>query len=154
MSAEQSKTITREVMELVFNKRDANRMLDFLAPDFVEHTPFKGQDESGRGLASGLESLFKAFPDLVCTIDELIAESDSLVIRGTMKGTHMGDYLGLPATGKCMAVQGVDILHFKDGKITEHWGFYDYETMMSQLGVEAQPGAISFLQAPTEQRKV
>ncbi len=82
-----------------------------------------------------------AFPDLHISIEETIAEGDKVVCRCTMRGTHRGEFMGIPATGKQIEVTGVDVAHFAGGKGVEHWAFYDELGMMQQLGVVSAPGA-------------
>ena len=80
-----------------------------------------------------------AFPDLHLTIHDTIAEGDKVVCRCTMRGTHRGEFMGIPATGKEVLVEGIDVARFAGGKGVEHWAFYDELGMMQQLG--AIPGS-------------
>ena len=79
-----------------------------------------------------------SFPDLHFQILDTIAEGDTVVCRCIMKGTHQGDFMGIPSTGKKINVDGVDIARFRDGKAVEHWAYYDELGMMRQLGVIAE----------------
>jgi predicted ester cyclase len=65
---------------------------------------------------------------------EMIAENDLLAVRATATGTHDGEFVGMPASGKRIEVEFYDLLRFRDGQITEHWGLMDVMTMMQQLG--------------------
>jgi steroid delta-isomerase-like uncharacterized protein len=81
-----------------------------------------------------------AFPDGRTTIDDIIAEGDKVVVRATMKGTHKGEFMGIPATGKQVTISGIDVTRFVNGKSTEHWGQWDTLGMMQQVGVVPPPG--------------
>jgi steroid delta-isomerase-like uncharacterized protein len=78
--------------------------------------------------------LADAFPDLHITVEDLIAEGDRVVGRVTFRGTHSKDFQGMPATGKQIEMQVIDILRVEDGKIMERWGVADNLAMMQQLG--------------------
>ena len=84
---------------------------------------------------------FTAFPDLDVHIDELIAEGDTVVGRMTTSGTHKGDFMGIPATGKKATFTEMHMIRLANGKMVDHWGNSDDLGMMQQLGViPSQPG--------------
>jgi steroid delta-isomerase-like uncharacterized protein len=113
---------------------------ELLADDFVEH-------EETPGLAptkDGVQDLFRmyraAFPDLRLEPEDFIASGDKVVTRVRVTGTNTGDFLGMPATGKSIDVQLIDIVRFgDDGLGHEHWGVVDVMTMMQQLGAVPVP---------------
>jgi steroid delta-isomerase-like uncharacterized protein len=76
----------------------------------------------------------KSFPDLKHTVDELIAEGDSVAARWTVNGTHRGEFQGIPASGKQVTLSGVTLHHVKDGKIRETWLSFDSMDLLQQLG--------------------
>ena len=78
---------------------------------------------------------FSAFPDLHSTIDQLIAEGDIVAGRMTTTGTHRGEFMGIPPTGKRVTFSEIHIVRIADGKAVEHWGNSDDLGMMQQLGV-------------------
>jgi predicted ester cyclase len=92
----------------------------------------------------GLKQLFTmlrtAFPDWSETIEDLMAEEDRVVFRVTGQGTHQGEFMGIPATGKPVTRPGIDIVRNVDGKLVEHWANIDQLGMMQQLGVIPPPG--------------
>ena len=79
--------------------------------------------------------IFAAFPDGRHTLEEVIAENDKVVTRGTFSGIHQGELMGIPATGKQVKFSVVHIDRVVNGKIVEHWGQGDTFAMMQQLGV-------------------
>jgi predicted ester cyclase len=83
--------------------------------------------------------LRNAFPDFKATIDDIVAESDKVVIRMTWSGTHKGEFMGIPATGKRVSFGVIDIMRIAGGKLVEHWGQTDTMGMMQQLGAIPAP---------------
>jgi steroid delta-isomerase-like uncharacterized protein len=108
-------------------------------PDFFDHTNPPGMQ---RGLDGhkAIVALFRtAFPDQWWQIEDLIAEGDKVVARTTMTGTHLGDFFGIPPTGRSVTLTGVHVMRVADGKIVEHWGTNDDLGLMRQLGAIPEP---------------
>ena len=106
---------------------------DMYAPEFVVHSP-----EADMHLEAYMKysiARLNAFPDWNCTIEDMVAEGDKIVARMTYRGTHKGEFQGIPATGKKIEVRGVAIARLTGGKFVEGWGYYDRLGMMQQLGV-------------------
>jgi steroid delta-isomerase-like uncharacterized protein len=106
---------------------------EILAPDLVFHTPLedgKGA-EGARQLATGLRAIFA---DLTITHEDTVVGGDKVAIRWTARGTHHGEFLGVPATGKEIHSRGIDILHLRDGKIAEVWVEWDVLRDLQQMG--------------------
>ena len=82
-----------------------------------------------------LFGFMNAFPDSRVTIDDMIAEGDQVVTKKTLTGTHTGALGEIPATGKSVKLQFVDIMRVRDGRIVEHWLSMDQLSFMQQLGV-------------------
>ena len=79
--------------------------------------------------------LHRAYPDLHITIEDLIAEGDKVVSRNSVTGTHRGEYMGIPPTGKSVTYNEIFILRFLNGRIAETWGVVDVFSQLKQLGV-------------------
>ena len=94
-----------------------------------------GRGSSSEGVKGLIGVLRTAFPDLKFTIEGQIAEGDQVATRLTVRGTHLGEFMGIPATGKQMAVSGVSIWRLADGKLVNEWVNWDSLAMMQQLGV-------------------
>jgi len=75
-----------------------------------------------------------AFPDLHVTIEDVLAEGDKVVQRWSGHGSHQGELMGLPPSGKRISVAGITISRFEGGKVAEEWELYDMMGMMQQLG--------------------
>ena len=136
----ENKAQFRRTYEELLNEGNLAVAEELVAPDFVNHEAPPGRNrgpESMRGLASMLRA---AFPDLHFTIEELVAEGDTVAGRLTMSGTHQGPLMGMPPTGRTMQQAHMHFVRFRDGKAIEHWGVRDDLAMMQQLGVITPPG--------------
>jgi steroid delta-isomerase-like uncharacterized protein len=141
MSTEQNKVLVRQMVEEVFNRGNMSLADKFLAPDFVEREELPPGVPRGREGVKQLTAMFRsAFPDFKATIDDIIAEGDKVVIRQTWTGTHKGEFMGMPPTGKRMSIGVIDIIRIAEGKFVEHWGQMDSMGMMQQLGAMPAPG--------------
>jgi steroid delta-isomerase-like uncharacterized protein len=107
-----------------------------LADDFVEHEETPGLAPTKDGVVEFFRMYRAAFPDLRMDPEDVLASGDKVVARVRATGTHQGEFMGMPATGKSIDVHGVDIVRFgDDGVAGEHWGVFDVMGMMQQLGV-------------------
>ena len=107
-----------------------------LADDFVEHEETPGLAPTKDGVLEFFRMYRAAFPDLRMDPEDVLASGDKVVARVRATGTHQGEFMGMPPTGKNIDVQLIDILRFgDDGRAHEHWGVFDQMTMMQQLGV-------------------
>ena len=141
MSTEQNKALVRRMVEEIFNRGNMSLADEFLAPDFVEREELPPGIPSGReGVIQLTAMLHSAFPDFKATIDDIIAEGDKVVIRQTWSGTHKGEFMGVPPTGKSVSFGVLDIIRVAGGKFVEHWGQMDSMGMMQQLGAIPAPG--------------
>jgi steroid delta-isomerase-like uncharacterized protein len=132
--------LMRRTYELI-NAGDINGFGDLLAADFVEHEVTPGLAPTKDGVKQFFTMYIAAFPDLQFTTDDILPSGDKGVARVTITGTNSGDFMGMPATGKSVSIQGIDIIRFgDDGLAHEHWGVVDVMAMMQQLGVVPMPG--------------
>jgi steroid delta-isomerase-like uncharacterized protein len=107
-----------------------------LADDFVEHEETPGFSPTKEGVLEVFRAYFAAFPDLRMDAEDVLASGDKTVARVRATGTHQGEFMGIPPTGKRVEVQVIDIMRFDDaGLVREHWGLVDTMSMMQQLGV-------------------
>ena len=116
-----NKDIVRRFSDLVWGAGDMIVADDVLAADLIEHNPQPGQ-APGRDGHKQVVALFRtAFPDLAVSTEDLVAEGDRVTLRWTAVGTHRGDLMGLPGSGRRVTLTGIDILRIADGKIVERW---------------------------------
>lgn len=107
-----------------------------LAADFVEHEETPGLAPTREGVREFFGMFMAAFPDLRFDAEDILVSGDKVVARVRVTGTHEGEFMGMPATGKRMNVQAIDIIRFDaDGLAHEHWGVFDAMAMMQQLGL-------------------
>ena len=140
--SEGNKALARRVADDIVNPGNVDAVDEIYAPDYVLHDPSMPEDVHGvEGIREFYETVFNAFPDTELSIEELIAEGDKVVTRWTSRGTHQGEFMGLPPSGKRVEVAGVTISRIEGGKIVEDWEFTDALGMMQQLGaIPAPPG--------------
>ena len=140
MSAEEHTALVRRFVEEVQNRGDLAALDELCAPDFVNHSAPPGVPPTREGLEQ-LTALFRqAFPDGQMAIEEMLAEADRVATRKTFRGTHQGDLMGLPPTGRRVEIGLIDIVRVVDGKVVEHWNAVDNLGMMQQLGAIPAPG--------------
>ena len=138
MTTQDNKVIVQRWVDEVLNTRDVSEQspaYELVAADFVGHFP-------GQPALEGLEAYrqfgsqyFSAFPDLQITPEDLIAEGDKVTMRYAWRGTHKGELMGIPATGKQVVTSGISILRVANGKIAEQWDSFDNLGMLQQIGV-------------------
>ena len=128
----------RRAYELI-SAGDIDGFVDLLADDFVEHEVVEGFPPTKEGVRQFFAAWKAAFPDLRMEPQDMIASGDKVVTRARCTGTHRGELMGMPATGKSVDVQAIDIVRFgDDGRAVEHWGVSDTMAMMQQLGAVPQ----------------
>lgn len=137
MSTEQNKAIVGRF----FEDFSHSTMDDLLVPDYVHHDPSLPPElQRGRDAYKQVVSLFlTAFPDLKTTVEDAIAEGDKVACRWTFRGTHRGEMMGLPPTGKHVVGTGMSIHRIDNGKIVEGWFNFDMLGMLQQLGAIPAP---------------
>jgi len=107
-----------------------------LSEDFVEHEETPGLAPTKAGVLEFFRIQRTGFPDMHLHVDDVLPSGDKVVARVTITGTHDGELMGIPATGRSISVPLIDIIRFDDDGIAqEHWGVFDAMTMMQQLGV-------------------
>jgi steroid delta-isomerase-like uncharacterized protein len=138
MATEQNKEVARRYYEAVLNGRDVDSLDVLAVEDYDEHDPLPGQGIGRDGLKDRVRMLLSAFNPRF-TIEDLIAEGDKVVVRWTNAGTHVGEFMGIPPTGKSFRIAGIDIHRISDGRMAEHWHVVDQLAMLQQLGLIPQP---------------
>ena len=107
---------------------------ELLVPDYVWQQPGSPKPLTREETEQFIRMFFAAFPDNRYTIEDMIAEGDKVVTRYTVRGTHKGDFLGIPATGKEVAFTSILITRISESKIVEEWEESDTLGFMRQLG--------------------
>ena len=138
MSTEENKAVVRRYYEEVLNAGNINALQELAVVQYAEHDPLPGQGNGLEGLEQRVQMLRGAFRPHF-TIEDVIAEQDKVVVRWTNRGTHVGEFLGIPPTGKHFTIAGIDIHRLSDGKMAEHWHVVDQLGQLQQLGLIPQP---------------
>ena|SRR5688572_21475888 len=129
-----TKDISRRFYEEIINQKHVDAIDRFCAADFVDHTPPPGGKGGLDATKQQFLELAAAFPDLQMIVQDQIAEGDRVVNRVLVRGTHQGEYMGIPGSGKTVEIGGIDILRMVNGKAAERWGYFDDLSLMQQLG--------------------
>ena len=135
MSPEDAKAAVHGWIE-AFNAKDLDASFDLLAPDYVRHDANLPDVVGPQAEIEFVQGVHAAFPDLHFTVQQVVAEDGIVVMRMQARGTHQGDFLGVPSTGREVSVSTVETFRVADGKLVEQW------VMMDALGLLQQLGAI------------
>lgn len=138
MSTENNKAVIRRFRE-AFNAGDLDGAIAVFAPDAVVHMSSAPEPLTMEEFKQLGALLVSAFTGGKSTVEDMIAEGDKVVSQLTFRGTHTGDLMGIPATGKSVMISEIIIDQFADGKIIESWRLFDQMAMMQQLGVIPAP---------------
>ena len=140
MSSEVNKTQYCRTLEEVFNQGNLALIDELVAPDFLNYEVPPGMNNRGPDSTRQVVKMLRtAFPDLHFTIEDLVAEGDTVAGRVTMSGTHLGPFQGIPPTGRSFQQAHMHFVRFRDGKAIEHRAVRDDLGMMRQLGLIAAP---------------
>lgn len=138
MSTEQNKATVRRYIEEAWNKGNVSVMDELMAADYARHTPGGALDRaSQKQRVAGFRT---AFPDLHLDIQDMLAESDRVMFRVTVTGTHQNPFQNIPPAGRQVSFEGIDVARLSGGKIVEQWGVVDLFTLLKQLGAVPAPG--------------
>jgi steroid delta-isomerase-like uncharacterized protein len=142
--SEQNKTVVRRLFDELWNKGNLQVADQLIAPNYMDHDP--SSPDFGKGPESEKKRVTHyrtAFQDLRLSIEDLLAEGETVVARWTCRGVHKGELNGIAPTGKQFAITGVTIVRFSNGKIVEGFVNWDALGLMRQLGVVPEPAKAS-----------
>lgn len=106
------------------------------APNVIDHDPATDQAPGPEGFIQFFQAFRTAFPDLNVAVDHMVTDEENVAIAYTVTGTHQGDFLGVPATGRRVSARGVQISRFQNGQVVERWGSSDQLGILQQIGVD------------------
>ena len=138
MDIERNKANFQSLYDRVMNGHNVDAADELITADRPDHDPtFPPEFTTGReGFKKLFGMLISAFPDLKFATQFMVAEGDMVGAFSTVSGTHLGEFMGIPATGKAFTANNADYCRFTgDGLICEHWGLVDIASMTRQLGV-------------------
>ncbi|MGO8947697.1 MAG: ester cyclase [Ktedonobacterales bacterium] len=136
---EQNKATFRAIPEKLVNTGNLDTADQYFAPDFVDHTAPAGLPNGLAGFKAYVTMWRGAFPDLHLTVEDVVAEGETVVVRATARGTMRGDFQGMKATGKTATWTEIHIGRLAAGKVSEHWAAIDQLGALQQLGLVATP---------------
>ncbi len=136
---EQNKALMRKSFE-EWNKGSTEFFMETTTPDYAYYNPSGNPNPKSREDAvESVKRFWKGFPDMSLSIEELIAVGDKTIVRFVIRGTHEGEFMGIPATGKKIELSGIIISRIENGKWVEEWEEMDIMGLMMQLGMELKP---------------
>ena len=138
MQTQVNSVTARRYYEEVLNERKFDVLDELAVEEYAENDPLPGQGNGREGLKQRVAMIQDAFGQTF-TIEDMVAEDDKVVVRWTGSGSHSGEFLGIPPTGKSFSIAGIDIHRFVDGQMAEHWHVVDQLSLLQQLGVIPQP---------------
>jgi steroid delta-isomerase-like uncharacterized protein len=123
----------RLFVEVLQNQGEIDRVDEFVRPDFVNVTGRPGSPPGPDAVSSGLAAFRTAFADHDAEVVQMVAEGDLVATYKTFTGTHTGEFLGIPPTGKRATIRVMDMVRYRDGRIAEHWSVVDLAGLRAQL---------------------
>ena len=139
MSTEETKKIARRMTEEVINQKNLALVDELIDTNSITHTTI-GDFKGPEGLKQFFIIYLTAFPDMHIAIDDELAEGDKVMQRATVRGTHRGNLMDIPPTGKQITMMLINIVRTANGKSVEAWALADLLGMMQQLGVVPSKG--------------
>ena len=140
VSAEDNKALVRRFVDEVQSGGNVGLIDEICSPGFVNHSAPPGIPADREGVKI-LTAMFRgAFPDSYFTVEDMVAEGDKVATRKTFHGTHEGEFMGIPPSGRAVSMGLIDIVRIYDGRVVEHWAMGDSLGLMQQLGVIPQLG--------------
>jgi steroid delta-isomerase-like uncharacterized protein len=134
MSEDDNKAAVRRFFEDAWNKGDVAQVKAFLADELVSHNSLDFTIQSSDDYCQGLVAYRAAFPDLITSVEDVIAEGDRVVVRGTDRGTQQGEFMGHAASGRVVTTTWIEIFRMESSKAVEGWVETDTKSLIDQLG--------------------
>jgi steroid delta-isomerase-like uncharacterized protein len=139
MSTEENKTLVNQFLDAQ-HQGDLALVEKLMAPGFRLYLPNSPQPMDREGTKHFFAMFHAAFSDESYTLEDQMAEGDLVATRVTVRGTHQGEFMGIPPTNRQVTISGIGIHRITGGRITAHWPVPDLLGMMQQLGVIPAPG--------------
>jgi steroid delta-isomerase-like uncharacterized protein len=136
----ENKAVVRRAYEELWNGRNVALVDELVAEDFLNHAAPPGRQRGREGLKDVIRTFDAAFPDFRYEVEDVISEGDRVAVRDVFRGTHEGDFMGIPSTGNRVEMQAIHIYRLEGGRLAEHWVARDDLGMMRQIGVIPTPG--------------
>lgn len=134
MSVEENKALANRWMKEVWQEVNTASIDELLAPNYNFNYAPPGVEPNREVYKQGVDSFHAGFPDIKWTTEDVVAEGDKVAVHWKGKGTHKGEFWGVPPTGKKVTIGGISIIRIEGSKIVEEWGYIDTMGLMVQLG--------------------
>jgi predicted ester cyclase len=136
LTVQKNKQALHRFQKEVFNGHDwsIETLSKHLTEDFIDHAAMPGDLPGLEGVQSRFTYWNMAFADAEEDNIEMVGEGDMLAVLYDLHARHTGEYLGIPATNREVVIPGIEFLRFRDGKIAEHWGIYDFMSTAEEIG--------------------
>jgi steroid delta-isomerase-like uncharacterized protein len=128
VSAEENKAVIRRAYDELWNQRNVDVVDELATEDFLNHGAPPDRQRGRQSLKDVVRIFESAFPDFRYEVEDVIAEGEKVAVRDVFRGTHQGNFIGIPATGKRVTMEAIHIFRFSEGKIAEHWVARDEST--------------------------
>ncbi|SRR5712691_10090586 len=134
------RALYRRWIDQVWTHGDVGLLDQLHTPGFRDRTGLPGVTPDTAGMKQFILRFRAGFPDAVFTIEDVVAAGDRVAGRWTMRGTHTGEFNGIPATGRPVTMAGFSLLRIQDGRFAELWHLEDDLAILRQLGILPGPG--------------
>jgi predicted ester cyclase len=136
LTVQRNKEALLRFQKEVFNGHDwsIETLAKHLTADFKDHAAFPGDLPGLEGVQSRFSAWQRAFDDAEEENINIIGEGDMLAVLYDLHARHTGEFLGIQPTGRNVTIPGIEFLRFRDGKIAEHWGIYDFMSTAEEIG--------------------
>jgi steroid delta-isomerase-like uncharacterized protein len=139
MTTEDNKRLVRRFITEIFLEGSFEAVDELLTDDFTPHT--WGSAGAGKeGLRRAIERVSSGLSGATMTIEDMIAEDDRVAVRLTSHAVQVGEFMGLPPSGRAYTIEEIHIFRIRDGRVSEHWHQADFLGMLRQLGASPGPG--------------
>ncbi|MFN8499041.1 MAG: ester cyclase [Anaerolineae bacterium] len=143
MLIEPNRTLVRRAVDEFYNPGNLAAADNLFAPNYVNHDPNAPEARTLEGLKALHAARIAAFPDQKVTIEAMFAEGDMVAKRWSWHGTHLGEFFGVPPSGKAVSLEGVTLYRIAGGKIAECWWGYNTLGLLQQIGAIPMPQGAS-----------
>ena len=134
MSSTNHEDLLRSYITDVWEEGNPEAVARFAADGYLRHRSPTASPLDLDAQIERLRGFRRAFPDMTIEVNDVVASGDLIAFRGTMRGTHSGEFLGVPATGRAVTAGLLDLIRVEDGRIAEQWGGPDTYDLLTQLG--------------------
>jgi steroid delta-isomerase-like uncharacterized protein len=138
MAAGGNKAIVERALARFNAPGDKSGYFELYAPDCVLHG-YAGVAPGLEGIRQFYQQIWTAFPDCTVTPEDWLEEGDRVALRFTFRGTHQGEFQGIPPTGRPVTMPGITLLRFAGGRCVERWSQSDFLGLLQQLGASGYP---------------